>query len=177
MFPDNNHIVKNPKFFSLTLTNEKGAHFYMYCLKFSERYHLNEYHWRNVPIVICVQSNKEDYEPFKELLYAIHQIIINELPFKEHSNEILNNYKKVELLNLFVNCLALRRPPPHSLIKFKLNSALYVDATEDMQFYFSSNCEISSNKNDTDIATLFNCLDQTIIIKLIFAILTERQII
>ena len=52
------------------------------------------------------------------------------------------------------------------------------DINEDtIDFYFSSNCEIPWNKNDTDINTLFLVLVQSIIIKVLFSILTEKQII
>ena len=43
---------------------------------------------------------------------------------------------------------------------------------ETIDFYFSSNCEIPCNKNDTDINLLFLILDQSIIIKVLFSILT-----
>ena len=52
------------------------------------------------------------------------------------------------------------------------------DINEDIiDFYFSSNYEIPFNKNDTDINTLFLVLDQSIIIKVLFSIFTEKQII
>ena len=52
------------------------------------------------------------------------------------------------------------------------------DINEDtIDLYFSSNCEIPCNKNDTDINTLFLVLVQSIIIKVLFSILTEKQII
>ena len=37
---------------------------------------------------------------------------------KEFSCDIINNYKKIELLNLFTFCFSLIKPPPHSLLKY-----------------------------------------------------------
>ena len=48
---------------------------------------------------------------------------------------------------------------------------------ETIDFYFSSKCEIPCNKNDPDINILFSILDQSIIIKALFTILTEKHII
>ena len=51
MFPDDDHKIPSPKFFSLTLTNEKGNRSFLYCLKFPEKFALNneleEYVWIN----------------------------------------------------------------------------------------------------------------------------------
>ena len=41
MFPDDEHKISSPKFFSLTLTNEKGNRTFLYCLKFPEKYVFN----------------------------------------------------------------------------------------------------------------------------------------
>ena len=40
MFPDDDHKIPSPKFFSLTLTNEKGNRTFLYCLKFPEKFAL-----------------------------------------------------------------------------------------------------------------------------------------
>ena len=102
MFPDNNHEVESPKFFTLTLTDAYGVHTYLYNLKFSETYALDQQTKIKVPLVISIRSNKEDMGPFKEILYAIHQIIVNtDNNDKEFSGDVINNYKKIELLNLF----------------------------------------------------------------------------
>lgn len=178
MFPDNNHEVESPKFFTLTLTDAYGVHTYLYNLKFSETYALDQQTKIKVPLVISIRSNKEDMEPFKEILYAIHQIIVNtDNNDKEFSGDVINNYKKIELLNLFTFCFSLIKPPPHSLLKLKLDSLLYNDTIEDLSLYFCSYCEIPCNKNDQDINMLFSILDHSIIVKLIFSILTEKQII
>ena len=42
MFPDDNHNIQTPKFFSLTLTNEQASRSFLYCLKFPEKYILNQ---------------------------------------------------------------------------------------------------------------------------------------
>ena len=178
MFPDNSHEVDSPKFFSLTLTDAYGVHTYLYNLKFAETYVLDKQTKIKIPLVISISSNKEDMEPFKEILYAIHQIIVNtDNNDKEYSPEIVNNYKKIELINLFEYCFTLLKPPPHSLLTLKLDSSLYNDTLEELNFYFCSYCEIPCNKNDQDINMLFSILDHSIIVKLIFSILTEKQII
>ena len=100
MFPDDDHKIQSPKFFSLTLTNEQASRSFLYCLKFPEKYILypeeNEEQDKNeikindinnniekakyieVPLVIYLKSEKEDLEPFKQLLYSINQIIVND---------------------------------------------------------------------------------------------------
>ena len=185
MFPDDNHNIQFPKFFSLTLTNEQASHSFLYCLKFSEKYTLkieDKTKYVNVPLVIYIKSEKEDLESFKQLLYTFNQIIANDTLLNQGYDYIMiNNYKKVQLMNLFHFIFSLPHPPPHSLIKLQLNTELenLINNTNlsTIDFYFSSNCEIPCNKNDTDINILFLILDQSIIIKVLFAILTEKQII
>ena len=177
MFPDKNYNIECPKFFSLNLTNEYGNRSYLYCLKFSEKYIFNNFSHSyeiNLPLVICIKSNKDDLEPFRQLLTSINQIIVSEN--LDYEPSVVNNYKKVELLNIFYFIFSLPHTPPHSLVRLKLNNEI-CEVEKDIDFYFSSNCEIPCNKNDTDINLLFCFLDQTIIIKVIIAILGEKQII
>ena len=177
MFPDKNYNIECPKFFSLSLTDELGNRSYLYCLKFPEKYTLENFkhpYEINVPIVICIKSNKSDLEPFRQLLTSINQIIVSENI--DHGPNIVNDYKKVELLNIFYFIFSLPHTPPHSLVRLKLNNDL-CEVEKEIDFYFSSNCEIPCNKNDTDINLLFLILDQSIIIKVIIAILQEKQII
>ena len=65
MFPDNNHKIPCPKFFTLTLTNQLASHYYLYCLKFSESYSLilenEEKKEIDVPLVIFIRSEKQDF--------------------------------------------------------------------------------------------------------------------
>ena len=113
MFPDGNHKIESPKFFSLTLTDEKAGHFFLYCLKFPEKYKLNinnnnnkDINFNNnnnileinVPLVLCIKSEKSDLEPFRQLLTSINQIIVSEII--DYDSKTANNYKKVELLNI-----------------------------------------------------------------------------
>ena len=181
MFPDNNHKIPCPKFFMLNLTKQNGQHSYLYCLKFSENYQIsdNKENTIEVPIVIFIKSEKEDLECFKQLLNIINYIIINdELKQKnENNNYNINDYKKVQLLNIFYFLLSLLKAPPHTLVKLKIDNEVDIDTIESIDFYFSSNCEIPCNKNDTDINILFLLLDQTIILKVLFSILTEKQIV
>ena len=76
MFPDDNHQIQCPKFFSLTLTDEKGIRSFLYCLKFSEKYDLskdiNKINEIEIPIVIFIKSDKEDLDSFKQLLNLIN---------------------------------------------------------------------------------------------------------
>ena len=177
MFPDKNYTIECPKFFSLSLTDELGNRSYLYCLKFPEKYIIENFkhpYEISVPIVICIKSNKSDLEPFRQLLTSINQIIVSDNI--EHGPNIVNDYKKVELLNIFYFIFSLPHTPPHSLVRLKLNNDL-CEVEKEIDFYFSSNCEIPCNKNDTDINLLFLILDQSIIIKVIIAILQEKQII
>ena len=184
MFPDNNHQIPCPKFFSLTLTNQEAAHSYLYCLKFSEKYNLKidnneEEKEIDIPIVIFIKSQKEDLESFKQLLHLINFIIVNDDMEKEgyvnYTN--INDFKKVQLMNLFYFLFSLPHTSPHSQVKLKLDNEIKNSPIDSIDFYFSSNCEIPCNKNDTDINILFLLLDQSIIIKVLFAILTEKQIV
>ena len=209
MFPNGDHTMESPKYFTLLLTNEKAQHTFLYCLKFSETYEINSKKEENnikkeenkekgktnsdmdlnmnnnkisVPIIICIQSEKNDMEPFRQLLYAIHQIIMNEN--YDYDKNVINDYKKVELMNLFYFLFSLPHTSPHTNISLKLHYNKYNTNLSDnvidydiIDFYFSSNCEIPCNKIDTNIDLLFKILDQTIIIKVLFAILTEKQII
>ena len=209
MFPDEDHKIQTPKFFSLTLTNEQGNRSFLYCLKFPEKYVFNtdenEKEKENenkgdnnnneniekrkhieVPLVIYIKSQKEDLESFKQLLYSINQIIVNDSLEKQgYEANFINNYKKIQLMNVMYFLFSLPHTSPHSLVKLQLNKELdYIfnlnmgnNKDETIDFYFSSNCEIPCNKNDTDINILFLILDQSIIIKVLFSILTEKQII
>jgi len=212
MFPNGNRIVESPKFFTLSLTDERASHSFLYCLKFLEKYKFikegdelnknvekiserkktnseqinfnHKYKEVHIPMVICIQSEKNDMEPFRQLLYVIYQIIINDNI--EYDKNVINDYKKIELINLFYFLFSLPHTSPHTNISLKLyysrfmnnNSLAENDIDLDLiDFYFSSNCEIPCNKIDTNIDLLFKILDQTIIIKVLFAILTEKQII
>ena len=207
MFPNGDRSIECPKFFTLSLTNDMAHHSFLYCLKFSEKYkfippseekelenyspkikktkseeiNFNKYKEIQVPIVICILSEKNDTEPFRQLLYVIHQIIIND--HVDNDKTIINHFKKIELMNLFYFLFCLPHISPHTQINLKLNlseNIIYKNEKKDfdlIDFYFSSNCEIPCNKNDSNIELLFKILDQTIIIKVLFAILTEKQII
>ena len=212
MFPDDDHKIPSPKFFSLTLTNEKGNRTFLYCLKFPEKFVFsdddsNDYKkqpnsekknniensnkkpklkYIEVPLVIYIKSHKEDLESFKQLLYAINQIIVNDNLERILPDPIMiNNYKKIQLINTLYFLFCLPHTSPHTLVKLQLNQELDDifninpdnKINETIDFYFSSNCEIPCNKNDTDINILFLILDQSIIIKVLFSILTEKQII
>ena len=183
MFPDDNHQIQCPKFFSLTLTDEKGTRSFLYCLKFSEKYDLsddiNKINEIEIPLVIFIKSGKEDLDSFKQLLNLINYIIINNDLEKngECNYDKINGYKKVQLLNLFYFIFSLPYCPPHSMIKLELCNEFKNYSSNSIDFYFSSNCEIPCNKNDADINILFLLLDQSIIIKVLFSILTEKQIV
>ena len=183
MFPDNNHKIPCPKFFAITLTNEQDINSYLYCLKFNEKYSLTtekeEKAEIDVPIAIFIKSEKEDLECFKQLLNIINYIIVNDDlerdGYLNYTN--INDFKKVQLMNLFYFLLSLPHTSPHSQVKLKLSKEITNSPMDSLDFYFCSNCEIPCNRNDTDINILFLLLDQSIIIKALFAILTEKQIV
>ena len=171
------YIIDSPNFFSLTLTDEYGTHSYLYCLKLPEFFPIDNKELINIPLTIIIKSYKYDYDAFKNLLYIIQNIISSNEKEELFDNEFRNNCKKVELLNLFYYCTFLIKPAPHTNIKFSIQSEFLDINKEDINFYFSSNCEIPCNENDQDINILFNTLDQSIIVKLIISMLMERQII
>ena len=204
MFPDGDRFIECPKFFSLSLTNEKAHHSFLYCLKFSEKFkykvkndkenvnilkktksndifNIYKYKEMYIPIVICIQSDKNDSEPFRKILYNIHQIIINDNFDNEKSTII--DYKKIELMNLLYFLFSLPHTSPHTQINLKINYNINnINENENnefdiIDFYFSSNCEIPCNRSNSNIDLLFTILDQTIILKVLLAILTEKQII
>ena len=183
MFPDNNHVIPCPKFFNLILTDQKGSNSFLYCLKFSEKYDLlyerDKIKEIDIPIVIFIKSEKEDFESFKQLLNIINFIIVNDDLEKKgnFSFNKINDYKKVQLFNLFYFIFSLPHTSPHSLVRLKVNNEIKNSPSEYIDFYFSSNCEIPCNKNDADINILFLLLDQSIIIKILFSILTEKQLV
>ena len=129
MFPDNNYKIPCPKFFMLKLTSQTGQNSYLYCLKFSENYQISESENKEndiiieVPLVIFIKSEKEDLECFKQLLNIINFIIVNDEIdyYGDLSNEKINDYKKVQLINIFFFIFSLPHSPPHSLIKLKLS--------------------------------------------------------
>ena len=171
------YIIDSPKFFSLTLTDEYGTHSYLYCLELPEFFPIDNKELINIPLTIIIKSYKYDYDAFKNLLYIIQNIISSNEKEEIFDNEFRNNCKKVELLNLFYYCIFLIKPAPHTNIKFSIQSEFLDINKEDINFYFSSNCEIPCNENDPDINILFYTLDQSIIVKLIISMLMERQII
>ena len=92
----------------MSLTDELGNRSYLYCLKFTEKYTLENFkhpYEINVPIVICIKSNKSDLEPFRQLLTSINQIIVSENI--EHGPNIVNDYNKTFQNNRQINCVKL----------------------------------------------------------------------
>ncbi len=124
-------------------------------------------------------------ESFKQLLYSINQIIVNDSLEKQgYEANFINNYKKILLIKVMYFLFSLPLTSPHSLVKLQLSKELdYIfnlnmvnKKDETIDFNFSTNSEIFCNKNDTDINILFLILDHSIIIKVLFSILTEKQI-
>ncbi len=131
MFPDNNHQIPCPKFFAITLTNQLDIHSYIYCLKFSEKYSLSnddkeENSEIDVPVVIFIKSEKEDLECFKQLLHIINYIIVNDDLEKDRyvNYTSINDFKKVQLMNLFYFLFSLPHTSPHSLVKLKTSKEI-----------------------------------------------------
>ena len=133
------------------------------------------------PVVIIVESEKEDIEQFRLLLSAIYSYFIGSdsknllsyLSERKISSDALDEYKKIELFNIIAFITTtLFKPGPHTTIKLKLP---FVPSTID--FYFSSNCEIPCNKTDKTISKLFSLLDLSIIIKIVMKILTDHSVL
>ena len=66
MFPDEDHKIQSPKFFSLTLTNEKGNRTFLYCLKFPEKYVFSNNDLDNNKISLSNSDKKVDNENSNE---------------------------------------------------------------------------------------------------------------
>ena len=133
-----------------------------------------------VPVVLVVESEKEDIEQFRLLLMSMYSYFIasdsklhSHLSTKKIPFDSLEQYKKIELFNIisFITTTLLK-PGPHTTIKLQLP---FVPHTID--FYFSSNCEIPCNKTDNTISKLFSLLDLSIIIKIVMKILTEHSVL
>ena len=133
-----------------------------------------------VPIAIIIISNKEDIEQFRSLLSTLYTyFILNDTILSSHFKDDLSfmskleNYKKLELINILSFCsTSLYKPGPHSIVSLKLPNI-----PQAIDFYFSSNCEIPCNKTDHTISKLFSLLDLSIIIKIIFKLLAEKSVI
>ena len=109
----------------------------------------------------------------------INFIIVNDDLEKDGylNYEKINDFKKIQLMNLFYFLLSLPHTSPHSQVKLKINKEISNSPMDSIDFYFCSNCEIPCNRNDADINILFSFLDISIIIKALFSILREKQIV
>ena len=87
----------------------------------------------------------------------------------------LLHYNQIELLNIFLfSIINLLKPSSHSTLRltlpFKCNQ-------NTIDFYYSSNCELPCNKINNEISYLFSLLDLSLILKIIFNLLTEKSVI
>ena len=169
IYSDKDFFPKHYKFFLCTFEQYR----YFYSIKFTEERTINN-HKIQVPVVIIIESFKEDIYQFKMLLSLIYQQYIMSYE-KESDPSIINDYRKIELLNIFSFCHSLLyKPSPHTNIKLYLPCLSVNDA---LDFYYSSNTEIPCNKVDYSIQKLFYYLDLSIIIKIVLKLLTERTVL
>ena len=87
----------------------------------------------------------------------------------------LVHYNQIELLNIFLfSCINLLKPSPHSTLRLTLP---FKCKQNTIDFYYSSNCELPCNKSSNEISYLFSLLDLSLILKIIFKLLTENSVI
>jgi hypothetical protein len=127
---------------------------------------------QKIPVCILLQSSQEDTEQFRLLLKYLYNSYILD---NSGTGKIVN-YKKIELLNiLFFLYSNLFFPSPHSTLSIKL--PFFLDKFKNIEFYFSSNFELPCRKFDNSIRKLFSYLDLSIIIKIVFKLLSEKSVI
>ena len=94
----------------------------------------------DIPIVIFIKSEKEDLESFRQLLNIINFIIVNDDLEKEiylNFNNI-NNFKNVQLVNLFYFLFSLPHISPHSQVKLKINKEIIIQILNSNIYYIIS---------------------------------------
>jgi hypothetical protein len=94
----------------------------------------------DIPIVIFIKSEKEALESFRQLLNIINFIIVNDDLEKEiylNFNNI-NNFKKVQLVNLFYFLFSLPHTSPHSQVKLKINKEIIIQILNSNIYYILS---------------------------------------
>ena len=183
--------MKQPKIYSIVLTNEKAIRSYLYILLFYDKFKLSEEELNSnlndknskhfsktfyCPISIIITSYINNIDFFRKLLteyYSLIQLnsnfISDENYIKENKNiEKINSYQKIELLNYIKYSYELINPPPKSIFTFNLKFS-------SIQFISRSKEEIPTS--DYCIEVLFNCLEITTIIKLFIALLFEKHVI
>lgn len=121
-----------------------------------------------LPVCIVIESYKDDFDQFNMLLCYIYQkYIIGNI---SHAN-----YQKIELINiLFFISSCLYKPSPHTIISLNLP---FFPKDAAIEFYYSSNMEVPCNKTDSCISILFDYLDLSIIIQIVFKLLAERSVV
>ena len=121
-----------------------------------------------LPVCIVIESYKNDFDQFNMLLCYIYQkYIIGNI---SHAS-----YQKIELINiLFFITSCLYKPSPHTIISLNLP---FFPKDAAIEFYYSSNMEVPCNKTDSCISILFDYLDLSIIIQIVFKLLAERSVV
>lgn len=120
-------------------------------------------------------------EAFKAILIEIYYITNKNLNcYNGLSDEIINNFRFVELLNYWIFICGIASPPHFSKMKLNLSKKyllliIYqiIDFSQ-VEFYNPSKYELPHC--DMNIKILFDSLETSIIIKLWCAILTEKQV-
>ncbi len=184
-------MIKQPKIYSIVLTNEKAIRSYLYILLFYDKFklseeelnsNLNDNNSKNFsktfycPISIIITSYINNIDFFRKLLTEYYTLIelnssfiSDENYIKENKNiEKINSYQKIELLNYIKYTYELINPPPKTIFTFNLKFS-------SIQFKSLSKEEIPTS--DYCIEILFNCLEISTIIKLFIALLFEKHVI
>ena len=121
-----------------------------------------------VPVALCFRSYLYDFTFFANIIKEIE--LIRKFYIKTSFNDIeaLNNYKKMEIMNVIIFVNNLIKPCSSTLMKLNFHFS-------ELDAYFYSKHEIP--KADKAIRILFESLELSIIIKLFISILHEKHII
>lgn len=130
----------------------------------------------HIPVVVCIWSQHNNTESFKGILMEIYNIIHKKkFTFSNFSEDILNNFRIIELINLSIFITGVASPPYYSNMNLNLSkkSFLFLDFSQ-VDYYTSSKYELPNC--DMNIKLLLDSLETSIIIKLWCGILTEKQV-
>lgn len=84
-----------------------------------------------MPISICLWSLHNNPKAFKEILMEILNVISkNKIYFNSFSNEIIQNYRLLELINYFIFISGIASPPHYSLMKMNFSKIIKINLFE-----------------------------------------------
>ncbi len=125
--------------------------------------------------ILKEDDNYEDNDYNNNIVKIIRDKLKKEENLLNLTEKEILHYNQIELLNIFLfSSINLLKPSSHSTLRltlpFKCNQ-------KNIDFYYSSNCELPCNKINNEISYLFSLLDLSLILKIIFKLLTEKSVI